>query len=28
MANAMLRVLNWFGHDLESFGDSNGELSI
>ena len=28
MANAMLRVLNWFGHDRESFGDSNGELSI
>ena len=28
MANAMLRVLNWFGHDMESFGDSNGELSI
>ncbi len=28
MANAMLRVLNWFGHDMKSFGDSNGELSI
>ena len=28
MANAMLRVLNWFGHDMASFGDSNGELSI
>ena len=28
MANAMLRVLNWFGHDREAFGDSNGELSI
>jgi len=28
MANAMLRVLNWLGHDMESFGDSNGELSI
>lgn len=28
MANAMLTVLNWFGHDAESFGDSNGELAI
>lgn len=28
MANAMLRVLNSLGHDLESFGDSSGELSI
>ena len=28
MANAMLTVLNWLGHEASSFGDSNGELSI
>ncbi len=28
MANAQLTMLNWLGHDLESFGDSSGELSI
>ena len=28
MANAMLTVLNWLGHEAESFGDSTGELSI
>ena len=28
MANAMLSLLNRLGHDLESFGDSTGELSI
>ena len=28
MANAMLTVLNWLGHDAESFGDSTGELTI
>lgn len=28
MANAMLTLLNRLGHDLESFGDSTGELSI
>ena len=28
MANAMLTMLNWLGHDMESFGDSNGELTI
>lgn len=28
MANAMLTALNWLGHDLASFGDSNGELTI
>lgn len=28
MANALLTMLNWLGHDLESFGDSTGELSI
>jgi hypothetical protein len=28
MANAMLTVLNWLGHEADSFGDSNGELSI
>ncbi len=28
MANAMLTAMNWLGHDIESFGDSSGELSI
>ena len=28
MANAMLNVLNRLGHELESFGDSSGELSV
>ena len=28
MANAMLTILNTLGHDLASFGDSNGEMSI
>ena len=28
MANAMLNVLNQLGHELDSFGDSDGELSI
>jgi len=28
MANAMLTVLHRLGHDLDSFGDSTGELSI
>jgi hypothetical protein len=28
MANAMLTVLNWLGHEAESFGDSTGELLI
>jgi len=28
MANAMLTLLNRLGHDMESFGDSTGELSI
>ncbi len=28
MANAMLTLLNRLGHELESFGDSSGELSI
>ncbi len=28
MANAMLTILNRLGHDLASFGDSNGELSF
>lgn len=28
MANAMLTVLNWLGHEADSFGDSTGELSI
>ena len=28
MANAMLWALNALGHELESFGDSTGELSI
>lgn len=28
MANAMLTLLNRLGHDLESFGDSTGRLSI
>jgi hypothetical protein len=28
MANAMLTLLNRLGHDLRSFGDSTGELSI
>ncbi len=28
MANAMLTVLNKLGHELESFGDSTGELSL
>ena len=28
MANAMLTILNRLGHDLESFGDSTGELSL
>ncbi len=28
MANVMLAVLNRLGHDLESFGDSTGELSF
>lgn len=28
MANAMLTVLNWLGHESPSFGDSNGELAI
>lgn len=28
MANAMLSVLNKLGHELESFGDSTGELSV
>ena len=28
MANAMLTLLNRLGHELESFGDSTGELSL
>ena len=28
MANAMLTLLNRLGHDLESFGDSTGEMGI
>lgn len=28
MANAMLTLLNQLGHELESFGDSSGELAI
>ncbi len=28
MANAMLTILNMLGHDMASFGDSNGEMSI
>ena len=28
MANAMLTVMNWLGHEAEQFGDSTGELSI
>ncbi len=28
MANALLNVLNRLGHELDSFGDSNGELSV
>ena len=28
MANAMLNVLNKLGHELDSFGDSTGELSV
>ena len=28
MANAMLTLLNRLGHDMQSFGDSTGELSI
>lgn len=28
MANVMLAILNRLGHDLESFGDSTGELSF
>jgi hypothetical protein len=28
MANALLTMLNWLGHDMESFGDSTGELAI
>lgn len=28
MANAMLTVLNRIGHEMDSFGDSTGELSI
>lgn len=28
MANAMLTMLNRLGHDIESFGDSTGELSL
>jgi len=28
MANALLTMMNWLGHDLESFGDSTDELSI
>ncbi|MEE3236374.1 MAG: DUF1552 domain-containing protein [Pseudomonadota bacterium] len=28
MANAMLTALNWLDHEMESFGDSNGELTI
>ena len=28
MANAMLTVLNRIGHDMASFGDSTGELTI
>ena len=28
MANAMLTVLNWLGHETDSFGDSTGELAI
>jgi hypothetical protein len=28
MANAMLTVLNWLGHEAGSFGDSTGELTI
>ncbi len=28
MANAMLTLLHMLGHDMESFGDSSGELSI
>jgi hypothetical protein len=28
MANAMLTLLNQLGHELDSFGDSTGELSI
>ena len=28
MANAMLTAMNWLGHELATFGDSNGEMSI
>ena len=28
MANAMLTLLQKLGHDLESFGDSTGEMSL
>ena len=28
MANAMLTVLNWLGHERDTFGDSTSELSI
>ncbi len=28
MANAMLTVLNWLGHDAPAFGDSTGELAL
>ena len=28
MANAMLNVLSRLGHELVSFGDSSGELSV
>ena len=28
MANAMLTALNWYSHDLASFGDSHGEMTI
>jgi hypothetical protein len=28
MANAMLTVLNWLGHDAPAFGDSTGELTL
>ena len=28
MANPMLTLLNKLGHDMESFGDSSGELAL
>ena len=28
MANVMLSLLNKLGHEMESFGDSTGELSL